>query len=63
MNKQEITKEEVMKENQFLKIKLNNTLQALANQQDYTLDLETELHFAHETLRALNNDKQEQTQG
>lgn len=63
MNNQEITKEDVIKENQFLKIKLNNTLQALANQQDYTLDLETELHIAHETLRALNKQEQEQAQG
>ncbi|UXU70089.1 hypothetical protein [Mammaliicoccus sciuri] len=62
MNNKEITKEDVLKENQFLKLKLSNTLQTLANQQDYTLDLETELHIAHETLRALNK-QEEQAQG
>lgn len=61
MNNQELTNEDLMKENHFLKIKLNNTLQTLANQMDYAMDLETDLHIAHETIRALN--KQEQAQG
>lgn len=63
MNNQEITKEDVMKENQFLKIKLSKVLQALVNQQEYTMDLETELHIAHDALRALNETEQEQAQG
>ena len=63
MNNQEITKEDLIKENHFLKIKLNNTLQFLANQIDYAMDLETDLHIAHETLRALNKQEQEQAQG
>lgn len=63
MNNQEITKEDVMKENHFLKIKLNNTLQSLANQIDYAMDLETDLHIAHEALRELNKQAQEQAQG
>lgn len=58
----ELTLEQVQQQNEFLKIKLNNTLQTLANQQDYALDLETELHIAHETLRALNK-QEEQAQG
>lgn len=63
MNNQEITKEDLIKENHFLKIKLNNTLQSLANQIDYAMDLETDLHIAHETLRELNKQEQEQAQG
>ncbi|QYG29982.1 hypothetical protein K0O13_07690 [Mammaliicoccus sciuri] len=63
MNNQEVTKEDLIKENHFLKIKLNKTLEALANQQHYTIDLETDLHIAHDALRALNETEQEQAQG
>ncbi|WP_239704829.1 MULTISPECIES: hypothetical protein [unclassified Mammaliicoccus] len=63
MNSQEITKEDVLKENHFLKIKISKLANQLAVTNEYIADIETELHIAHETLRALNKQEQEQAQG
>lgn len=53
-NQKELTKEDYQKENQFLKLKLAKLTQAFANQTDYTMDLETELHLVQSALKELN---------
>ena len=40
-NQRELTIEDYQNENQFLKLKLSKLTQALANQTDYAMDLET----------------------
>lgn len=49
-NQKELTIEDYQNENQFLKLKLAKLTQAFANQTDYTMDLETELHIAQTAL-------------
>lgn len=63
MNNQEITKDDILKENHFLKIKNGKIANQLAMANEYIADIETELQIAHDTLRALNKTEQEQTQG
>lgn len=59
-NQKELTIEDYQNENQFLKVKIAKLTQTLANQTDYTMDLETELHLAQTALEAMNKQKQQE---
>lgn len=59
-NQRELTIEDYQNENQFLKLKLSKITQALANQTDYAMDLETELHIAQVALKEMNKQEQQE---
>lgn len=59
-NQSELTIEDYQNENQFLKVKIAKLTQTLANQTDYTMDLETELHLAQTALEAMNKQEQQE---
>lgn len=58
-NQKELTIEDYQNENQFLKLKLSKLTQAFANQTDYTMDLETELHLAQTALKEMYKQEQQ----
>lgn len=58
-NQKELTIEDYQNENQFLKVKIAKLTQAFANQTDYTMDLETELHLAQSALEEMNKQEQQ----
>lgn len=59
-NQKELTIEDYQNENQFLKLKLSKLTQAFANQTDYTMDLETELHLAQTALKEMYKKEQQE---
>lgn len=60
MNNQELTKEELIKQNDFLKIRMNKLSERLLGANEYIADLETDLHFAQEAIQHFNNANQEE---
>ena len=58
-NQNELTIEDYQNENQFLKVKIAKLTQHLANQTDYAMDLETELHLAQAALKEMNKQEQQ----
>ncbi|QSN68392.1 hypothetical protein JTZ62_04345 [Mammaliicoccus sciuri] len=62
MNNQESNIDKILAENGYLHRKIQILTSTLANQIDYTVDIETQLDIANETIKNLYEQEKEQEQ-